>query len=258
MQNVTKATCPTTATVAYDSRDDTPYLIQQLKDGNCWMLENLALDLTNDDVKTAMYNSTDTKTNASYTQLGYLFNGGGSSPNTNYGVSSAWTSSSQDYYYRPMINTTNKDVEVTSYGAAASGGKAKVGVYYNYCAASAGTYCYSQTSSSGNAQADICPKGWHLPAGDTAAGSYYYLYNNSTYGYGGNAANFRSALSTPLSGNFSSGSAGNQDRYGYFWSSTRSNNTAMYYLNVNSTSVSPRGNSSRSQGSSVRCVRTSD
>ena len=44
MQNLDSSVCTTTATTVYDGRDGQEYTIQQLADGKCWMLDNLALN----------------------------------------------------------------------------------------------------------------------------------------------------------------------------------------------------------------------
>ena len=61
-------------------------------------------------------------------------------------------------------------------GAPADGaGSNKVGVYYNYCAASAGSYCYDESKGTGNASYDLCPAGWRMPTSGSS-GEYKALY----------------------------------------------------------------------------------
>ena len=149
----------------------------------------------------------------------------------------------------------NPNTITTSYGA----GSGKIGVYYNYCAASAGSYCYgngtSAGSSSGNATSDICPAGWRMPTGGSS-GEYKALYSHySTTQTATDPASLQYNLSTPLSGDFYDGSAYDQGYYGYFWSSTRYSNYRMYRLYVDSGSVDPTRYDDRYDGGvSVRCV----
>jgi hypothetical protein len=152
-----------------------------------------------------------------------------------------------DYYNRVSVNADSKNTTVESYGL----GSGKVGVYYNYCAASAGSYCYDQSAApeGTNASQDICPAGWRMPTGGNT-GEYQALYA----AYSSNATNFRNALSTPLSGDFYSGSARYQGTDGDFWSSTRYGNNNMYYLGVNSSRVYPQFYGGRTYGFSVRCL----
>ena len=148
-------------------------------------------------------------------------------------------------YETAMINADDKDTTTTSYGS----GSGKIGVYYNYCAASAGTYCYAEGSGTGNASYDICPKGWRMPTGGSG-GEYQALYT----AYSSNATNFKTALSTPLSGGFVNSSAYEQGSYGRFWSSTYDDGHDMFGLNVSSSGVGPTGSGSRYLGYSVRCL----
>ena len=268
MQNLHPSLCTETGTYTYDSRDNNIYLVKRLADGRCWMLENLALDLTDSDVESAMLDSTDTKTNASYQTLTYLFNGGGSSPYTNYAVANA---NSSNYYDRPAIAKSGTCNDAYCVNNPTSGNwtydstikKGKIGIYYNYCAASAGSYCYASNASEDrlntaiDAAEDICPSGWRMPTGgpistsgdDNGGGEFQNLYNKYN-----NAKLFQEALSTPLSGYFSNGKAYNQGNSGDFWSSTRYYGNYMYNLYVYSTNVSPQSVGYRYDGYSMRCI----
>jgi len=205
-----------------DNRDQEEYLIGKLADGRLWMLDNLRLGSSNTILLTP--------------------------ENTN--IASDWTlpagtTSGFTVYDSAKINVAYKNDTTTSYG----NGSGKVGVYYNYCAASAGTYCYAEGAGTGNASYDICPKNWRMPTGGSS-GEYQALYT----AYSSNATNFRAALSTPLSGYFTNGTAGSQDNYGYFWSSTRGSGNSMYYLAVNSSNVKPTEGLERYRGFSIRCI----
>lgn len=239
LQDMTASQCTTAGVTAYDSRDKEAYLVKKLADGKCWITENLRLDISDATVKT---NLTSTTTNATDTILGYLKNGGGTSPYPASGVSTSWANS----YNLPYINTAYKNTTQAASGSAPAG---KIGIYYNYCAASAGSYCYTPGTGSGNASYDVCPKGWRMPTGG-ASGEYQALYT----AYSSNAGNFMSALSTPLSGRFHNGSAVNQGMYGFFWSSTYYSVSYMYYLDVDASTVYPQYYNPHSNGYSVRCV----
>ncbi len=225
IQDITSSTCTTTAQDVYDKRDNEVYKIQKLADGKCWLLDNLRLGST--------------------TLVQAL-----STSNTNMSSSVAFTlpaSSSSGFtsYNTPMINTASANTATTSYGS----GSGKIGVYYNYCAASAGTYCMASGSGSGNASYDVCPKGWRMPTGGSS-GEYQALYT----AYSSNASSFRTALSTPLSGYIYNSPAGDQDSRGRFWSSTYYSGNGMYDLIVTSSTVNPQLNHFRNYGLSVRCV----
>ena len=245
--------CPSTLTTGQvyslkDSRDEQSYNVAKLADGKCWLLDNLALDLTSSTVLSAM-NSTNT--NASDTTLGYLKNGGGTTSDKYATAAVAnWTSSFS--YSAPLVNMGYKNTVPTD--ATSTAGGYKIGGYYNYCAASAGSYCYgngtSYGTSSGNATESICPKGWRLPTGNTS-GEYQALYNNSNYN---TYANYRATLHLPLSGYFFNGSPDYRGSRGYFCSSTRNNDNDMRSLNLNTSGIYPADVGGRNVGYSVRCV----
>ena len=242
----------------YDARDNEVYLVGKLADSKCWMLDNLRLDLGNE---TVLNNTIASNTNASATALDKMKNGGGTTSDQ-YPTAKinnvAWTSSSQNYYSIPMTvssgNGWDKDTTVTSYGS----GSGKIGVYYNFCAASAGSYCYGNGTdygtSSGNATEDICPAGWRMPTGGSS-GEYQALYANyNTTQDATNTASLQYNLSTPLSGIFYRGSASHQGSDGRFWASTRFDDDDMDHLYVDSSLVYPRTTNTRYFGFSVRCL----
>ena len=240
-----------------DTRDNTTYMAGRLKDGKCWMLDNLALDPTN---STTAANMNASNTNATQEAITNLLNGGSTTAGwSNTAVANVTTLfSSNDSYIQPHINNVSKDTLVTSYGPASTNGQAKVGIYYNYCAASASTYCYAGGSGIDvpdtliDAPQDICPANWRMPTGGDS-GEYYTLAQK----YGGDATNTNSLqynLSTPLSGYYITNVAVNQGRYGYWWSSTFGNSNEMHYLVVNPTYVAPSGGTNRNIGHSMRCL----
>lgn len=263
----------------YDKRDSKAYRVAKLADGNLWMLDNLALDLTAL-TQAELYGTGDDAgklTNASDTTLGYLKNGGGSSPYTT-NVVTNWVTA--DYYNRAFIavssTTTNRlcynaycvndpssgqwsydSVTSATINGVTSIAQGKIGVYYNYCAASAGSYCYSSSSSSGNLAEDICPAGWHIPdalnTSDVDAKGYMTLYSSYSNGSPSQVGAFQTALSTPLSGYFYSGKAYQQGYKGHFWSSTRYDNAPMSTIVVDASTVT-ESNLGRDRGASVRCM----
>jgi hypothetical protein len=240
-----------------DIRDNNIYMIGRLKDGNCWMLDNLALDPT--DATTAA-NMNASNTNATQEAITNLLHGGSSTTGwSNIAVANVTTNfSNNDSYIQPRINNVSKDTLVTSYGPASTNGQTKVGIYYNFCAASASTYCYAGGQGIDvpdtliDDPQDICPANWRMPTGDDSS-EYYVLAQK----YGNDATNTNSLqynLSTPLSGYYSSSSANDQGGYGRWWSSTFSSSYAMLYLRVDPTYVDPSSHSSRNFGQSMKCL----
>ena len=260
MQDIvaTSSYCDGATGTMTDSRDGTTYHVAKLADGKIWMLDNLALDLTD---STVLNNVAAANTNASATSITALKSGNRTAGDqyATSGVSSNWTT---DSFSDPRINMANKDI-IPSNAPTNGAGYNKVGGYYNYCAASAGSYCYGNGSSagtsSGNATEDICPKNWRMPTGGT--NGEYAALANIIYGSTGNTADataiadYRNALSLPLSGGFFLGSIEYLGSGGTFWSNSRASSSSdMYYMSVDTSDVSPSQYYQRQLGMSVRCL----
>ncbi len=145
MQDMTASQCTTTPITVYDKRDENDYIVQRLADGRCWMLDNLRLG---GDVP---INLTPANTNIA--------------SNFTLPASTSIFNSTVE----PFLAANESDRE-----ARYDGGTTRVGVFYNYCAASGGTYCYPQGENVGNAQYDVCPKQWRMPTGGVN-GEYHNL-----------------------------------------------------------------------------------
>ena len=135
------------------------------------------------------------------------------------------------------------------------------GVYYNFCAASTGSYCYDGESGSPeytNAQYDICPRGWRMPTSgwDEEIGEFIGEYNDLYSAYDHQYVVFRNALRIPLSGYYYYDSIQYQGVYGLFWSSTWYYGKEMYNVNVDGYGLYPSDNfyTDRADGTSVRCI----
>ena len=237
-----------------DTRDNTTYMAGRLKDGKCWMLDNLALDPTN---STTAANMNASNTNATQEAIDNLLNGGSSTTGWS-NVVVVDVDTNFESCTEPRINNASKDTLITSYGPASTNGQAKVGIYYNYCAASVSTYCYASGSGIDvldtliDAPQDICPANWRMPTGGKS-GEYYSLAQK----YGSDATNTNSLqynLSTPLSGVYDSSSANSQGSDGSWWSSTFGTNYNMHYMLVTPTSMNPSLINSRVGGKSMRCL----
>ena len=273
-------------TIVFDSRDEQAYMIQRLPDNRCWMLDNLNLDLTSRSVVANMkgIDEVGANTNATAQALNYLKNGGGTTSDQ-WAISGLtyenWTSGSS--FSAPLSNsggvcdssvdtnipclpqyegvsyTPNTVIAINNIGY----GSYKIGMYYNYCAASVGSYCWGEGDSntgspSGNAISDICPSGWRLPTGG-ADGEYQNLadviqINNPTdYQDSSSLNSFQTKLSTPRSGNFTRTAASSQGQYGGFWTSTYNGPTSMKKLHSGSI-IAPNNSHGRLIGLSVRCI----
>ncbi len=245
-----------------DERDSNMYHVARLKDGNCWMLDNLALDPTD---PTTAANMNEDNTNATSAAINNLLHGGSTTTGWSF-TAVADVDSGFNSYTAPMINNASKDTLVTSYGPASSNGQAKVGIYYNFCAASASTYCYTEFQGVDvpdtiiDAPQDICPANWRMPTGGDT-GEYFKLAQR----YGSDTTNTNSLqynLSTPLSGGYYyySNAASGQGSNGFWWSSTQLDYRNMYTLFLGSTFVDPAfsfvedGDDQRQLGYAMRCL----
>ena len=234
-----------------DTRDNEVYYVGKLKDNKCWMLDNLRLDLTD---STVLNSLTTSNTHVDATSLISLKSGNRSAGNQ-YAKNGfvEWDSSTSSSTNQAQANADYKDTTTTSWGP----GSGKIGVYYNYCAASAGSFCYDAYSDGGSgnsASYDLCPAGWRMPTG-AMNGEYWnliYAYDDAPEGGG---AAFHSALSTPLSGYLvsSSSSPYSLGSNGFYWASTAHSIGQMYALGVYSWGGTLDFRS-RSVGFSMRCL----
>ncbi|MBR3353106.1 hypothetical protein IKG49_00685 [Candidatus Saccharibacteria bacterium] len=260
-QELTKSMCNTIAITQNqtlkDVRDNNTYMVGKLKDGNCWMLDNLALDPTD---STTAQNMNESNTNATEEAIYNLLHGGSTNTGwSNTAVANVTTNfDNNDGYIQPRINNASKNTLVTSYGSASTNGQAKVGLYYNYCAASASTYCYASRQGIDvpdtiiDAPQDICPANWRMPTGGKT-GEYSTLaqkYTNTAT----ETNSLQYNLSTPLSGDYHGNAASVQGSYGIWWSSTYDSSDHMYRLGVEPTYVDPNNSSNRFYGQSMRCL----
>ena len=253
-----------------DSRDNEPYCVSKLQDGNLWSLDNLRLDLTDGDI---VSNLSPQNTNADATSLISLKNGNRANGDqyATEGLkltNESWYHSSDYSFSAPMVNISFKDTLATSFG----NGSGKIGGYYNFCAASAGSYCWGVgmgTAGPNNyfspstdpkegtlydIDGDICPAGWRMPTGG-ANGEYKGLYTT----YSNNTEATFSAFSAIHSGYMEIAQASVFEA-GYFWSSTWASDSGDPKSYIDTLTI---GGSSyfgatscypRQSGLSVRCI----
>ena len=240
-------------TALTDTRDNNTYAIAKLKDGNCWMIENLRLD----DSATLTAENTD---NPAISKL--------SAHSTYWCESLDATCINQSML--KTSNTTNPVATMTSSNANIVG----YGNYYNWYSATAGNGTYDTTAET-NVAGSICPIGWHLPTGGDIASSeswqlsraiigsdpnylhtdglLYYRNVNSTEGADASKAMRSWPSNFVLSG---LGGTMNLGSLGYYWPSTASSSGFRAHdLFLSSVIVGP-GNvsSNKTEGLSVRCL----
>ena len=213
------------ATDLIDIRDNEVYKVSKLKDNRCWMLDNLRLGSE----KPILLTNNDTD------------------------IQSQWTLPASIEvliynYTHEIITSTNKNESVINYGI----GSGKRGTCYNYCAVSAGTFCYDSRDVGAVDQSNwsVCPKNWKIPTSGFTS-EYETLINS----YNGNYSLIRQNLSLTLSG-FNESSYVNV--YGDYWSSTyykRDGYTGyMYRLSFSDSSITPFNAYARNLALPIRCL----
>ena len=251
-----------TTKVPYTTLTDTrmgvtnTYEVRKLADGNCWMVNNLNLvfdgtnTLTPDN--TNMPAGTAAKTpSASQSR----------SAATTTAEEQAWAGADSDSW----LSRSTRNVQETSAGGDITGENQKIGVYYNWYTAVAGSVTQSQGATT--APMDICPKGWQLPR-YTGNGSWMWLIKDtysliSTSGdQGSTRANdilhqFPFSLPYPGVVDVYDGKVYNQGTAGYFWSAgsvSVGSDTYARYLRYFDIYTLPEFSSPKTSGCSVRCV----
>ena len=271
-----------------DLRDNKVYWVAKLKDGNCWMTQNLDLDI--DNTKTYTHDDTDLGWNpnsfdANATWKPDTTNGrynlpvNGTSvpgwPNQN---NYPYSADPGDVYYYTS-NSTSDDIKYTSLSACITAGHTEgdckhyhAGDYYNWTAAIASNNSSSLTTQYTNASNSICPAGWRLPIA-TNADQSIYEFGEMLYRQGitvqkiGNPVNyatngFNNIRKTPLwfvrAGMIANGAVQNGTIISLYSSSTVFDYDSDYILNINKDSVRPSiyfdGWYSKYGGKSVRCL----
>ncbi len=170
-----------------------------------------------------------------------------------------------DKYGAITDTTTGEGVAATTYNIGL--GNYKIGMYYNFCAATAGSYCYSSShTDQNNASYDICPTSWRLPKSGavvyptTNYNEFQYLYNkieetSSTPADSTTALSFQTMLSAPISGNYNVTTSSWQGSYGFLWSSSYYDKTQMYRIGITGTMTYLYGVATRAyRGYAVRCI----
>ena len=252
-----------------DTRDNKLYWVAKLDDGNCWMTENLDLDLETNPTKVAKLTSDNTNLKL-YGSYGYDSSNGYSCSNTSATckngvitwtperatstVLSSWIyDNNNPYSYDRGLYAPNGEMDGHGYS----------GNYYNWPAAIASN---ASGYSGGNAANSVCPKGWRLPNAASVTGGYefsklLYAYgitkddkNSSVYATGG----FDKIIASPLyfvrAGYVNSGSLGNSAILGFYWSSAAGYGSNALDLRFYSSSINPAISYTKDYGFSVRCM----
>ena len=257
-----------------DTRDGKLYWVAKLADNQCWMTQNLDLDLSTDIALTPDNSDVSANWTPAMSTQTTLSSGDFTSGTDGYnGVRSfdsgmyvnnnptAWTECNNYWSGGSCSNWTEVSsmtamTEERTDGAIIDGNTYDAhylaGNYYQWNAATAGTG--GSLNSYTDATGSICPKGWTLPS----IRSSDYSHLTSAYSISGNSAGATAITQAPLyfipAGYINSGSLGLAGYYGYCWSSTAYSSSRAYNLGFYSGYVYPSEGSYRYYGQSVRCL----
>lgn len=187
-------------TTVIDIRDNNIYSIGKFSDGNCWLRDNLRLNPLDSSTASNMSSS---NTNASDNAIYNYYHGG--NPSGVDGWTSTIVSSPNDW--EPTNNLLDPFIHISENNS--------YGIYYNYCAATVGTYCYTNGNYN-SSSFDVCPINWNLP-------SLYQFTDVDAQ-----------SITSTLGGSYSPGITSNPTDYmvdegsrGYYWTSSYANSFMM-------------------------------
>ena len=233
-----------------DERDNNTYQVRKLADGNCWMVQNLRLDLEAGHTLTEADTdvTSDTRfTPENSTQKDSTAVSWGSSTPTEAEINQA-----RSYHVGSGIDGDNQS------------DNSVFGNYYNWYAATAGTGTYSLDTTSDEAPASICPKGWELPNDGQGDKSWYDLlftnYNLSDNDDDSNTKAQQIPLSLIYAGcyhNTQLRACYTQGTEGHYWASTAYDSLASGRLGMYATPtprLRPQHTLHKTYGASIRCV----
>lgn len=242
------------------------------------MLDNLSLDLTNQDIVNVL---TQQNTNANQESIIALKSGGGSGTN-GLAVSGLTYTNWQtgESYTRPLVKISgdcstsvsypctyngsyNKDSLISSLTPATSAygpGSGKIGIYYNFCAITAGSYCYnSNASGPTTTKYDICPSKWHIPTNNELKAVCAAIRGSACSGTvsmtATNASSMQYKLSLGLTGAIGSDALTHrQGTYHFVVAATTQNAANIYRVYSSSAAVVFDSYEVRTAGYTVRCI----
>ncbi|MBQ8156644.1 InlB B-repeat-containing protein [Candidatus Saccharibacteria bacterium] len=247
-------------TALTDTRDGSTYAIAKYADNKCWMMENLRLDLSSQDLQITSSN-TNKPTAAFITAIN---NHPASSNSFCEDTNSAcidqvkFNTNNINRGLTPAYNTADTKSSWYSYG-----------VYYNWFAATAGNGTYALTNAGIIAEGDLCPAGWHLPTGYGIDGELAVLdkaYNGSgnnqesgNTGLNGSKRWRNFPLNYIYSGEWRAKSSLNRGVSGGYFSASNFTAIRSYNLWLRSTAINMNSNSNpKYRGQAIRCIATNN
>ena len=268
MQDMTPAICnaadkeESTLRVV-DERDGKVYWITKLKDGNCWMTQNLDFDIEFTQDSSNSFSLWTSNVTPELSDVDSTWTSVIELPSTSTEIFNNINSAGVYSYDPGNKYFPNGTGAATDIDCSAVEDKNDchyhVGNYYQWNAATAGT---GETITNADALGSICPKGWRLPISNSNFANYSFGNLLKQYDYTGNNQDDVSdsiLLVSPFffmrDGYIYSGALSNQGSRGYYWSSSAYiNNNYAYSLYSGSNNVHPSNVDDRSNGFNIRCV----
>ena len=150
-------------TALTDTRDGNTYAVAKYADGNCWMMENLRLDLSDENLVISTQN-TNKPTQA------FMKNINQNHPSSTNSFCASSTAA--------CVNTIKHNTDNTNRGLTASYNTNDTatswysyGHYYNWHTITAGNGTLADSTAGATVSGDICPSGWRLPTGYDITGN---------------------------------------------------------------------------------------
>ncbi len=238
MQDMTPQVCENTSIGATktltDSRDNSTYTVGKLSDGNCWMTENLKLDISQPNSLTPA----DSDVSNSWPTIAI------STPMET--VNGTWTTDNTAIFF------AKHPVKIYNNGGSYQD---IYGYYYTWCAATAGT-CKDVSGnilSSGNAADSICPKGWKLPTSANYT-ALYGQWDTATWSTNGGVNGRWLGAADAAAGLVDNDGLNYGNAFGDYWSSTASSDSSAYHLHFIDSGVGPANDNDKYYGNPVRCI----
>lgn len=258
-----------------DKRDGKYYWVAKLKDGNCWMTQNLELDLTSGVELTPADSDVSANWDPGATTLDTAQTGSTSSTavqswnlgkavlkkpnNSSYCTSDSDFSDSNCTSLWQDVSTWAPMTEYRTDGITYDASTHTYDAHYlagNYCSYQAAT-ANTAPSSSGAAPHSICPRGFHLPTTNThSSGSFDHLLGAAMDSDTIVSSPFMFVMGGSVYPSHSLEYAGNS---GTYWSSLASDSLSAYPLPFDPAGVyvATGLTAPRNTGNSVRCVTPS-
>lgn len=241
-----------------DTRDGNTYAIMKYPDDNCWFMENMRLDFSNQ-------NLTISASNTNNPTPDFITAANAHPASTN----NFCTANTEACINRLLFNSnnTNRDPTLTpAYDTNdASSSWYSYGNYYNWYTATAGNGTMSFRTEGATVAGDLCPAGWRLPTAYSNKDDYAKL-DKLIGGNGGEQASGNTGIAASArwraypfnyiySGEQNGTTAYNRGKSGSFNTANVKTNLRSINFWIRAAGVSASANSTgRQRGQTIRCI----